>query len=150
MKEKNCALAHPLELAFNPWIMADRLDLPGVFLVILWLCPAHWNCHTHNRGVAQAGTVIRLELATPQVNVGDVFDVAIRIDNVTNLAGADVQLQFNPALLQVQDADPGKEGTQIRPGNFPVPNFIATNVVTNTTGQIQYAAIQFPPPACQR
>ncbi len=95
--------------------------------------------------IVQAEVVVRLEPATPQVNIGDIFDVAIRIDNVTNLAGADVQLQFNPAVLQVQDADPGKEGTQIQPGDFPVPNFVATNVVTNTTGNIQYAVVQLPP-----
>lgn len=94
--------------------------------------------------ITQDGVVVRLEPATPQVNIGDVFDVAIRIDNATNLAGADVQLLFNPAVLQVRDADPGAEGTQIQPGDFLVPYFIATNVVSNTTGNIQYAVVQLP------
>jgi LysM repeat protein len=93
---------------------------------------------------AQAGAVIRLEPATLQLNVGDTTNVEVRIDNVTNLVGAEIQLQFNSAVLQVQDADPGKEGTQIQPGSFPPPNFVALNVVTNTIGLIQYALIQVP------
>lgn len=94
---------------------------------------------------AQAEAVIRFEPAAAQVSSGASQVVEIRIENVTNLAGADVQVQFNPAVLQVQDADPAKDGIQIQPGNFPAPDFVATNVVSNTLGLLQYAAVQIPP-----
>lgn len=93
----------------------------------------------------QAAAVVRFEPATAQLGIGSIQAVEIRIDNVVNLAGADVQVQFNPVVLQVQDADPAKDGIQIQPGNFPAPDFVATNVVTNTSGVIQYAVVQIPP-----
>jgi len=94
---------------------------------------------------AQAGAVIRLEPPTRQLNVGDTTNVEVRIDNAQNLIGAAVQIQFNPTILQVQDVDSSKEGVQIQPGNFPVFDFIARNVVTNTTGIIDYVTIDVAP-----
>jgi LysM repeat protein len=95
--------------------------------------------------VAQNGTVIRLEPATSQLELNATQRVEIRIDNVTDLTAADIELEFDPAVLQVQDADSGREGIQIEPGNFPAPDFVVTNVVTNTTGVIEYAVVQTPP-----
>lgn len=96
-------------------------------------------------GLAQTEAVIRFEPPSAQVGVGSLQVIELRIENVTNLAGADVQVQFNPVVLQVQDADPGKDGIQIEPGNFPAPDFVAANVVSNTVGLLQYAAVQIPP-----
>ncbi|MBE7551863.1 MAG: LysM peptidoglycan-binding domain-containing protein [Anaerolineales bacterium] len=95
--------------------------------------------------VAQAEGVIRFEPSAAQVGAGNPQVVELRIENVTNLAGAEVQVQFNPAVLQVQDADPGKDGIQIEPGSFPAPDFVASNVVSNTVGLLQYAVVQIPP-----
>jgi LysM repeat protein len=95
--------------------------------------------------VAQAEAVIRFEPAAAQVATGTPQVIELRIENVTNLAGADVQVQFNPAVLQVQDADPEREGIQIEPGSFPAPDFVATNAVSNTVGLLQYAVVQIPP-----
>jgi LysM repeat protein len=95
--------------------------------------------------VAQTEAVIRFEPPSAQVEVGSLQVIELRIENVSNLAGADVQVQFNPTVLQVQDADPGNEGIQIEPGNFPTPDFVAANTVNNTDGLLQYAAVQIPP-----
>jgi LysM repeat protein len=67
------------------------------------------------------------------------------IDGVTNLTAADLKMQFNPTVLQVVDADAGSAGVQIQPGNFPAPDLIVTNIVTNTSGVLQYALVQLPP-----
>jgi LysM repeat protein len=95
--------------------------------------------------VAQDEAAVRLQPSTQQVNIGDVIAVEVRIDNAVNLVAASIQLQFNPAILQVQDADTGREGVQIQPGNFPAPDFVAINVVTNTTGIINYWVTEIPP-----
>jgi LysM repeat protein len=95
--------------------------------------------------VAQAEAVVRLQPSTQQVNVGDVIAVEMRIDNAVNLVAASAQLQFNPAILQVQDADTTKEGVQIQPGGFPAPDFVAINAVTNTVGIINYWVTEIPP-----
>lgn len=94
---------------------------------------------------AQAEAVIRFEPSVVQVGTGNSQVIELRIENVANMAGAEIQVQFNPAVLQVQDADPGQDGAQIEPGSFPAPDFVASNVVSNTVGLLQYAAVQIPP-----
>ncbi len=95
--------------------------------------------------IAQTGTIIRIEPTNQQLKLGDVATVEIQIDNATNLTAAEIKLQFNPAIFQVQDMEPDKDGVQLLPGSFPAPDFVALNVITNTTGIIQYALAQLPP-----
>jgi LysM repeat protein len=96
-------------------------------------------------GVPQGNAIVRLEPSSRQVNVNDVTAIEMRIDNAPNLIVANVRLKFDPAILQVQDSDPGKDGVQIQPGNFPPPEVVLFNVVTNTTGLINFAAIDVAP-----
>ncbi len=99
-----------------------------------------------NRAAAvQTGTVVRVAPASQQIEVGQTTTVEVRIDNVTELAAAEMELQFNAAVLQVQDADPAKEGVQIQPGDFPAPDFVAENTADNATGIIRYALTQLAP-----
>ncbi|MGQ9501560.1 MAG: LysM peptidoglycan-binding domain-containing protein [Anaerolineae bacterium] len=93
----------------------------------------------------QAGALVRVQPVNQQVAVGQSATVEIRIENVSGLYAADVELRFNPAILQVQDADPGRDGVQIQPGNFPSPDFVALNSADNATGVIRYALTQLPP-----
>jgi len=93
----------------------------------------------------QAGTLVRIQPVSQQVAVGQTATIEIRIENVSGLYAADVELRFNPAVLQVQDADPGREGVQIQPGNFPSPDFPAQNSADNAAGVIRYALTQLPP-----
>jgi len=95
----------------------------------------------------QAGTVVRISPSTQQLAAGQNATVEIRVDNVSGLAAADIELRFNPAILQVQDADASREGIQVQPGNFPAPDFVAMNTADNTTGIIRYALTQLPPHA---
>lgn len=88
------------------------------------------------------GTVIRVVPASQQIEDGQTTTVEIRVENVAGLWGAEIQLRFNPALLQVQDADPGSEGVQIQPGFFPSPDFVAVNEVDNAAGVVNYALTQ--------
>jgi len=92
--------------------------------------------------VAQTETIIRFNPATTQLGVGATQTVEIVIDNVTDMTGAEIQVQFNPAVLQVVDADTGREGIQIQPGDFPRPDFVAINEASNTAGTLQYAVVQ--------
>jgi LysM repeat protein len=94
---------------------------------------------------AQAGAIVRLEPATRQLNLGDIQTAEIRIDNVTNLIGVEVQLQFNSAILQAQDADLVMNEIQIQPGNFLPSGFVAINKVNNQTGVVDYVFTQLRP-----
>jgi LysM repeat protein len=94
---------------------------------------------------AQAGTVVRVAPSTSQIGVNETISVEVQVENVTGLAAADIEIRFNASILQVQDADSGREGVQIQPGNFPAPDFVAMNMVDNSAGIIRYALTQLPP-----
>jgi hypothetical protein len=83
--------------------------------------------------------------ASQQIEGGGTSTADIFIDNVTGLWGAEIQLQFDPTLVQVQDADPGTEGVQIQAGSFPAPDFVAENEVDNAAGIVNYAVTQLAP-----
>lgn len=81
--------------------------------------------------------------------LGGTTSVDIRIEAASGLYGAQVTLQFNPALLQVVDADPYTAGVQIQIGTFPDPSagrgIVIARSADNTLGTITYAvSLQFP------
>lgn len=94
----------------------------------------------------QAGNaVIRFEPSSLQLINGGSAVVQVRVDNVVDLAGVDVEIRFDPNVLQVDDADPNQSGVQIQPGGFLSPDFIAVNSADNITGVIKYIAVQLAP-----
>ena len=94
---------------------------------------------------AQGGTVVRIDPATVQIEVGQTVVLSVRIENVTNLFGAEVHLQFNPAILQVVDADDSRSGVQVQPGPFPGADFVAQNLADNFAGTVDFAASRMAP-----
>ncbi|MCL0095651.1 cohesin domain-containing protein [Dehalococcoidia bacterium] len=68
----------------------------------------------------EAATVF-LDPPSQPVEVGGKTTVEIRVTNVDNLYGAEVHLDFDPALLKVVDADAVMDGVQIAPSTdfFP-------------------------------
>lgn len=92
---------------------------------------------------------IEIVPAEQWLNSGDTTTVEVRISDATDLFAAEILLEFNPALLEVVDADTseGAPGIQIAPGTFPDPNdgFMAANQVDNTTGTILYAVTLLSP-----
>ncbi|MDY0018764.1 MAG: LysM peptidoglycan-binding domain-containing protein [Anaerolineae bacterium] len=90
------------------------------------------------------GTVVRVAPAAATVVQGATVAVTIQIDNVSNLFGAEVHLTFDPALIEVVDADVNTAGTQIGHGGFLSPDFVARNEVNQAAGTIDYAISQMP------
>jgi len=93
---------------------------------------------------AQSGTIIKVQASAANVKVGETVNVEIVIENVANLIGADIELKFDAAILKAQDADPAKNGVQIKPGAFLSPDFVIMNGIDNATGIAQYALTQLP------
>ena len=65
--------------------------------------------------------------------------VELRVDNIENLYAAQVELVFNPEVVQVVDAYDFQPGVQIEEGDFPVPDTVIRNQADNTQGTIHYA-----------
>ncbi len=90
-------------------------------------------------------TAVGIDPAWQRIGPGGVTEVAIRIENVTGLYGVEVHLTFDPNYLEIQDADPDKEGVQIQAGDFPHPDFVVQNQADNTQGTIDYTITQMAP-----
>ncbi|MCW5849825.1 MAG: hypothetical protein KIT87_07055 [Anaerolineae bacterium] len=68
------------------------------------------------------GATLRILPAGPQVEVGQPVVMCVYGENVRNIYGLDIQLQFNGAILSIQDADPNQAGVNVTPGNLPAAN----------------------------
>jgi hypothetical protein len=93
---------------------------------------------------AAQGAEVWLDPVTLDLDPGDVGALDIRVENVTQLAGAEVHLAFDPALLEVVDADPAMEGVQIAHGDFLSHDFVAQNTTDPGTGTADYAIACLP------
>lgn len=73
--------------------------------------------------------------------------VDIVIENVNGLYGVEVHLVFDPAVVQVQDADPNTPEEQIAPGPpFHQGNsFVALNRADNKAGTVDFAVALLNP-----
>jgi hypothetical protein len=96
-------------------------------------------------GLAQAPTIFRVDPAQISVGLGQIETVRVVIENVKDLYGGEAHLKFDPAVLEVVDADPARDGIQITPGDFLKPDFVAVNKANNISGTIDYALTQLNP-----
>lgn len=95
--------------------------------------------------VLAADPVVRVSPPSSTVSVGSNVVVNITVQNVSNLFGAEFHLTFNPAQVEVVDADAGTDGVQIGLGDFLAADFVAQNVADNTTGTIDFGLSQMSP-----
>ena len=56
-----------------------------------------------------------------------------------------MRAKFDPAVLEVVDANPAQDGVQIVPGSFLKPDFVVRSLADNAAGTIWYASTQVSP-----
>jgi len=96
------------------------------------------------------GTIVLVNPPSQSVNQNATVTVEVKIDSVTDLYGVDLRLTFDAAKLEALDANTSLSGVQVEQGAFmnPAQGFMASNVVDNTAGTVQYAfALLSPAPA---
>jgi hypothetical protein len=86
--------------------------------------------------------VIKIDPAAAVIRAGGIVSVSIRIEDVSDLVGAEVHLSFDPEIVGVIDADANAAGIQIADGDLLVADFVAQNAVDNDAGTIDYAIAQ--------
>lgn len=109
------------------------------FLVMLGLClflpfPA-----------AAAGPAVAMSPAPLQVPLGQVAPLAVRVADVQGLYGFEMQLKFDPAVIEIEDADPQTLGVQMLPGDLLSVDLLVRNSVDNAAGTAEYVLSQLNP-----
>lgn len=92
---------------------------------------------------AQGKAVVRASSET--IGLGLTGTVLIQVRSVSDLYGADVQLSFDPQVIEVVDADPSTGGLQVQAGDFLAPGFLIRNTADNEAGTVWYAMTQLNP-----
>ncbi len=94
--------------------------------------------------VLQQGTTVAVSPAVASVGCGETVTVDIQINSVTGLYGLDFKLSYDPAVVEVVDANAAAPGVQIQSGPFPDvtagQGLIQVNNVDIAGGVISYAA----------
>ena len=88
-------------------------------------------------------TEVKIEPATITVDVGQTVDVFVNVENVKDLFAVELTLNYDANLLEVVDANPNQEGTQISPGDFLALDSLYINEASD--GTIEYVLSQVDP-----
>jgi len=94
------------------------------------------------------GDTAHLHIIPPagSFQVGQEENIEIWVSDVTDLYGVDIRLQFDPALFEVVDANPGLSGVQITPRNDLLStDLVARKEADNVAGTVWYAVTQLNP-----
>ena len=100
---------------------------------------------------AQGSAAVSVDPSAATVGVGETVVVNVRVQDVSDLFGADVRLEYDPGIVEVVDANTLVPGTQISSGDFPDisggKGFVAQNTVNPDEGTIGYAMTLLSPAA---
>jgi hypothetical protein len=94
---------------------------------------------------AQTIATLRPLPAALEMAPGAEGTLEIVLENAQDVYGIDVRATFDPALVELVDADAERAGVQMTAGSFPQPDFVAINTADNTTGTLRYVATQVNP-----
>jgi hypothetical protein len=122
--------------------MKAAVKLLCTSLWIACLCLVLSGSKGHNQ---QPQAVLRVSPSSSRVSVGRTTTVSLVIEQVSGLYGTQIHLRFDPAIVEVVDADSAHEGVQVEQGTLPQPDFVVQNAADNITGTVDYAATQLKP-----
>ena len=92
-------------------------------------------------------TLAALTPTSQNIQVDQVTTVTFRVQDVEMLYGYQATVEFDPALLEVVDADPSSDGTQVKLESFLQADFVQQNTADNATGTIDCVVSQLAPTA---
>jgi LysM repeat protein len=95
--------------------------------------------------VATGMTAVGIDPVAQQIQLGDKATVTARAENIANVYGIELHIQFNPAGLEVEDADSQQDGIQLQSSDFFKPDFVVQNRADNELGTIDYAVTLLAP-----
>lgn len=115
-----------------------RLPVLGVLLSLVFL-------RVPSVAAQDGGALVRPEPLVLEIGQGQVETLQLLLENAHEVYAIDVQARFDPAVVEVVDADPAQDGIQMTPGQFMQPDFLVRNVADNEAGTIHYVTTQVNP-----
>ena len=113
--------------------------LPGLISILILI--AGFQAGNFQVGEALVCTdPIRLEIGAGQIET-----LKILLIDADKIYGIDLQATFDPAVVEVVDANSEQAGIQMLPGAFLKPDFVVRNQVDNATGRLYYVITQLKP-----
>lgn len=109
----------------------------GLFVLFLWA----------RQTQAQTPAIVSTQPAALTLTTGENGLITIAIEQASELFGYELQLKFDPAVVQVIDAIPEQPGVQIQPAGFMDESrgFAVINRVDNGSGTLEYAMTLLAP-----
>lgn len=121
----------------------DRSLALGCAVAILLMAVAAQPLSASEYG--DGGATIRLDPLTVDLSPGQAATVNVLLENAAEVYGIDMRARFDPAFIEIVDADPAQDGIQMTPGSFLKPDFVVRNTVDNGAGTLQYVVTQVNP-----
>lgn len=124
-----------------PSSVASSLMFIGALLLLVGsMVPARAQGASTKHTLLQGGPAVSIDPSSAEIDVGGETTVAVRIEDVTDLAGAEMYVVFDPDFLEVVDADPYTDGVQIEIGPFLGTDVIVEeNTVDQDIGRISFS-----------
>ncbi len=107
--------------------------LTGIFLFLLT-----------SAGMAQGIARVGL-LEDMQIRPNTAVEIPIDIEDVVDLYGIEIELEFDPTFWEFEDADPRREGIQPAIGTFLDPGMTLFNIIDMEEGRIHLVMSQVNP-----
>ncbi len=97
-------------------------------------------------GIARAQSIARAGLLEEmEIRPGVRVEIPINIENVVDLYGIDIELKFDPAYWEFEDADPRNDGIQPALGTFLDPGMTLYNEIYPEEGLVRLVLSQINP-----
>lgn len=94
--------------------------------------------------MAQQGAQVGV-FADLEIPLNARVEVPVEVRDVTELYAVDLTIRFDPAVLQVEDADPNRAGVQPGLATFLDAGMTLFNEVDNATGTVRFVMSQINP-----
>jgi hypothetical protein len=120
--------------------VVDLYDLVMVGVNLDQACPGPWVSMSTAKSQALEPAHLRVAPAATDAVVGEMFMITLDLEDVSDLWGVDAELHFDPAVLEVVDADDVAPGVQVYDGTFPDPALgRVVSEADNELGMVYYA-----------
>lgn len=117
-------------------LFQNTLKTLAIVLVIAFL----------STGIARAQTIAKIGLLEDmEIRPGVRVEIPINIEDVVDLYGIDIELKFDPAFWEFEDADPSREGIQPAIGTFLDPGVTVYNEIYPEEGRVWLVLTQLNP-----